>query len=74
MVKPHKLGRNVRMSFSKIDEALEMPNLIEVQKKSYRWLIEEGLMEVFRDISPISNYSGNLLIDFVSYNLDSKPK
>ena len=74
MVKPQKLGRNVRMSFSKIDEALEMPNLIEVQKKSYRWLIEEGLMEVFRDISPISNYSGNLLIDFVSYNLDSKPK
>ncbi len=74
MVKPHKLGRNVRMSFSKIDEALEMPNLIEVQKKSYRWLIDEGLMEVFRDISPISNYSGNLLIDFVSYNLDSKPK
>ncbi len=74
MVKPQKLGRNVRMSFSKIDEALEMPNLIEVQKKSYKWLIDEGLMEVFRDISPISNYSGNLLIDFVSYNLDSKPK
>ncbi len=74
MVKPQKLGRNERMSFSKIDEALEMPNLIEVQKKSYKWLIDEGLMEVFRDISPISNYSGNLLIDFVSYNLNSKPK
>ncbi len=74
MVKPQKLGKNVRMSFSKIDEALEMPNLIEVQKKSYKWLIDEGLMEVFRDISPISNYSGSLLIDFVSYNLDSKPK
>ncbi len=74
MVKPQKLGRNTRMSFSKIDEVLEIPNLLEVQKKSFKWLIEEGLMEVFRDISPISNYSGNLLIDFVSYNLESKPK
>ncbi len=74
MVKPQKLGRNTRMSFSKIDEVLEIPNLLEVQKKSFKWLVDEGLMEVFRDISPISNYSGNLLIDFVSYNLESKPK
>ncbi len=74
MVKPHKLGRNTRMSFSKIDEVLDIPNLIEVQKKSFEWFVNEGLMEVFRDISPISNYSGNLLIDFVAYNLESKPK
>ena len=74
MVKPQKVGQNVRMSFSKIDEILEMPNLIEVQKNSYQWFLEEGLMEVLRDVSPITDYSGNLFIDFVSYSLDSKPK
>jgi len=74
MVKPQKVGKNVRMSFSKIDEALEMPNLIEVQKNSYQWFLDEGLMEVLRDVSPITDYSGNLFIDFVSYSLDSKPK
>ena len=74
MVKPQKVGKNVRMSFSKIDEILEMPNLIEVQKDSYQWFLEEGLMEVLRDVSPITDYSGNLFIDFVSYSLDSKPK
>jgi len=74
MVKPQKVGKNVRMSFSKINEALEMPNLIEVQKKSYQWFLDEGLMEVLRDVSPITDYSGNLFIDFVSYSLDAKPK
>ncbi len=74
MVKPQKVGKHVRMSFSKIDEALEMPNLIEVQKKSYQWFLDEGLMEVLRDVSPITDYSGNLFIDFMSYSLDSKPK
>ena len=74
MVKPQKLGTNTRMSFSKIDEALEMPNLIEVQKKSYKWFLEEGLMEVLRDVSPITDYSGNLVIEFVSYSIDSTPK
>ena len=74
MVKAQKLGTNTRMSFSKIDEALEMPNLIEIQKKSYKWFLEEGLMEVLRDVSPITDYSGNLVIEFVSYSLDSTPK
>ncbi|MBQ8276567.1 MAG: DNA-directed RNA polymerase subunit beta, partial [Clostridia bacterium] len=74
MVKPQKLGTNVRMSFSKIDEALEMPNLIEIQKKSFQWFLDEGLMEVLRDVSPITDFSGNLSIDFVSYSIDSKPK
>ncbi|MBQ7968943.1 MAG: DNA-directed RNA polymerase subunit beta [Clostridia bacterium] len=74
MVKPHKLGTNVRMSFSKIDEALEMPNLIEVQKKSYQWFLEEGLKEVLRDVSPIVDYSGNIYIEFVDYTVDPTPK
>ncbi len=74
MVKPHKLGTNVRMSFSKIDEVLEMPNLIEVQKKSYQWFIEQGLMEVLRDVSPITDYSGNLSIEFVDFSIDPTPK
>ena len=50
-VKPVRLGKNVRMSFSKINEVLDMPNLIEVQKDSYKWFLEEGLQEVFRDVS-----------------------
>ena len=74
MVKPVKLGRTTRMSFSKIDEALEMPNLIEVQKKSYKWFLDEGPMEVLHDVSPITDYSGNLSIEFVGYHLDSTPK
>ena len=74
MVKPHKLGKNVRMSFAKIDEALEMPNLIEVQKKSYDWFVNEGLREVLRDVSPITDYSGNLSIEFVDYAIDPNPK
>ncbi len=71
MVKPVKMGKNIRMSFSKIDDVLEMPNLIEIQKKSYQWFLDRGLMEVLEDISPITDYSGNLFIDFVSYTLDS---
>ncbi len=74
MVKPRQLGKNVRMSFQKIYEALEMPNLIEVQKKSYQTFIEEGLMEVLRDVSPITDYSGNLIIEFVDYSIDPTPK
>ena len=69
-VKPVHLGKNVRMSFSKIDEVLEMPNLIEVQKNSYKWFLEEGLKEVFKDVSGITDYTGNLVLDFVNYKLD----
>ena len=64
MLKPQKLGTNVRMSFSKIEAATEMPNLIEVQKDSYKWFLEEGLNEVLRDVSPIVDYTGNLAIEF----------
>ena len=73
-VKPVHLGKNVRMSFSRIDEVLEMPNLIEVQKNSYKWFLEEGLKEVFKDISEISDYQGNLVLDFIDYRLDETPK
>ena len=75
MVHPVKLGRNTRMSYSKIDEVLDMPNLIEVQKNSYKWFLEEGLREVFRDVSPITDYTGNLILEFPDYNLeDDNPK
>ncbi len=73
-VKPTQLGKNVRMSFSKIDEALEIPNLIEVQKNSYQWFKEEGLKEVFRDVSAITDYNGNLVLNFVDYKIDDTPK
>ncbi len=63
-------GKNTRLSYSKIKEVLDMPNLIEVQKDSYKWFLEEGLKEVFRDISPISDHSGNLEIEFFDYKLD----
>ena len=68
-IKPMQVGKGVRMSFSKQKEVLEMPNLIEVQKDSYRWFLEEGLDEVFRDISPISDYSDHLNLEFVSFQL-----
>ncbi len=73
-VKPKQLGKNTRMSFSRIEEVLDMPNLIEVQKNSYEWFLDEGLKEVFKDVSGITDYSGNLVLDFVSYNLErNKP-
>ena len=74
MVHPVQLGKNTRMSYSKIGEVLEMPNLIEVQKNSYKWFIEEGIREVFHDVSPITDYTGNLVLEFVDYSLDEKPK
>ena len=73
-IKPQQLGKNVRMSFAKIDEVLEMPDLLEVQKKSYKWLIEKGISEVLQDVSPIVDYSGNLVIEFVDFSIDPTPK
>ena len=72
-VKPTRLGKNIRMNFARIDEVLDMPNLIEVQKNSYKWFLTEGLKEVFRDVSGITDYSGNLVLDFVDYHLDDTP-
>ena len=71
MVLPVKLGRTTRMSYSRIEEVLDMPNLIEVQKNSYKWFLEEGLREVFRDISPIQDYTGNLVLEFPDYRLET---
>ena len=73
-VKPIKLGSNERMTFSKINEVIKMPNLIEIQKDSYNWFLEVGLAEVFRDMSSITDYTGNLVLNFISYRLDDKPK
>ena len=73
-VKPVHLGKNVRMSFSRINEVLEMPNLIEVQKNSYQWFLDQGLKEVFQDVSAITDYTGNLVLDFIDYHLDDTPK
>ena len=74
MMHPVKYGNSIRMSFSKIDEVLEVPNLIEIQKNSYKWFLEEGLKEVFRDVSPITDYTGNLILEFIDYSLDESPK
>ena len=68
-IRPVKVGKGVRMSYSKQKEVLEMPNLIAVQTDSYKWFLEEGLNEVFRDISPISDYNGNLSLEFVGFEL-----
>ena len=73
-VKPVKLGKNVRMSFSKIEEVLDMPNLIEIQKDSYKWFLEEGIKEVFEDISSITDSNGKLVLSFVDYRIDDTPK
>ena len=72
MVKPIHALRE-RHSFARIDEVMEMPNLIEIQQKSYRWFLEEGLKEMFRDISPIQDFTGNLILEFAEYNF-GEPK
>ena len=74
MVKPVKMGKNTRMTFSKINEVIDMPNLIEIQKDSYNWFITEGLKEVFKDMSAITDYSGNLELSFIDYRIDEQPK
>ena len=74
MVHEILLGNRKKMSFSRIDEVLEMPNLIEIQKESYRKFVEEGLKEVFDDISPITGYGDNLVLEFVDYTLENNPK
>ena len=73
-VKDVQLGTTTRKSFAKINEVMEMPNLIEVQKKSYQWFLDEGLKEVFRDIGSITDYTGNLVLDFIDYSMDDEPK
>ncbi len=74
MVHPVTLGKRERMSYSRIKEVLDLPDLIEVQKSSYKWFVEEGLREVFDDISPIQDFTGNLILEFVDYYIDSEVK
>ena len=74
MPHPVTIGKRKRMSFSKIKEIADVPNLIEIQVDSYKWFLEEGLKEVFDDISPIEDYTGNLILEFVDYSLDENPK
>ena len=69
-IRPVVKGNSMRMSYSRRKEVLDMPNLIEVQKDSYKWFLDEGLREAFDDISPITDYSGKLKMDFVSFKLD----
>ena len=73
-VKKVQNGRNTRMSFSKITEVLEMPNLIEVQKNSYQWFLDRGLKEIFEDSSGIVDHTGNLLLEFIDFRINYEPK
>lgn len=73
MLKPVSVGKRVRYSYAKIDEVLSMPNLIEIQKNSYDWFLREGLQEIFRDISPIQDFTGNLVLSFEAFSL-GEPK
>ena len=68
-IRPTAAGKNIRMSYSRQKEVLEMPDLIEVQKDSYQWFLKEGLKEVFDDISPIEDYSGQFSLEFVDFCL-----
>ncbi len=62
-------GRRTRRSYARINEVLEVPNLIEIQQKSYDWFLEEGLREMFQGISPIQDFTGNLVLEFIDYSL-----
>ena len=73
-VKDVQFGTTTRKSFAKINEVMQMPNLIEVQKKSYQWFLDEGMREVFRDIGSITDYTGNLVLDFIDYSMNEPPK
>lgn len=70
MVHPVQVGKRTRMSFGKVKEVAEMPNLIEVQLDSYNWFLKEGLYEVFEDVNPITNFTGNLVLEFTDFKLD----
>ncbi|MBR1883880.1 MAG: DNA-directed RNA polymerase subunit beta [Clostridia bacterium] len=74
MVHEVKNGKATRMSFSKIKEVIDMPGLIDIQKSSYDWFLRSGLMDVLRDASPIRDFSGNLMLEFVDYRLEEEPK
>ena len=74
MAKDKMYGKTLRKNFARHEEIMEMPNLLELQKKSYQWFLDEGLQEVFNDVASISNYAGNLELSFISYRMDEAPK
>ncbi len=74
MPHPIQVGKKTRISYASIEEVLQMPNLIQIQRESYEWFLKEGLREVFEDISPIQDYTGNLILEFIDYSLDGEPK
>ncbi len=74
MVKDVYFGKTLRKSFARHEEIIEMPNLLEVQKTSYKWFLDTGLREVFKDVAAISDYQGNLELSFIDYKMDEKPK
>jgi len=74
VVKPITIGNRTRWNYSKIDEVMGMPDLIEIQKNSYQWFLNEGIKEVFNDISPIEDFTGNLVLEFIDHKLESTPK
>ncbi len=74
MPKEVRYGKTVRQSFARVEEIQDMPNLLEIQKNSYKWFLDEGLREVFRDVATIQDFSGNLELSFVDFTMDSKPK
>ena len=69
MPHPIQVGKKTRISYASIEEVLQMPNLIQIQRESYEWFLKEGLREVFEDISPIQDYTGNLILEFIDYSL-----
>ena len=74
MPKDVRYGRTVRKSYARSEEIQDMPHLLEIQKNSYRWFLEEGLREVFKGVATITDYSGNLELSFVDYSMNEKPK
>ena len=74
MAKDKMYGKTLRKNFARHEEIMEMPNLLELQKKSYRWVLDEGLQEVFTDVASITNYAGNLELSFIGYKMDEAPK
>ena len=74
MVKDVQYGKTLRKSFAKMEEIEDMPNLLEIQKKSYQWFLDVGLREVFRDVAAITDYSGDLELTFIDYSMTDSPK
>ena len=74
MAKDKYYGKTLRKNFARHEEVMAMPNLLEIQKKSYQWFLDTGLREVFADVASIGDYAGNLELSFIDYSMDEKPK